>query len=88
MTLNIGHVYSCKWQRESDYTFFNVVYAAIEKGVRGRCLGESFQSGQFESCDIEVELDWRYDLWNDPNNTIIDLGPYETFYSNNPELFL
>lgn len=88
MTFNTGHVYSCKWQFESDYTFFNVLYAATKKGVRGRCLGESFQSGQFKPYDDDEKCGWTYYSWNDPNNTIVDLGPYEAFYSNNPELFV
>lgn len=90
MTLNISHVYSCKWEREQDWTFFNVldsVDTSVEEGVHGRCVGKSFRSGQFEPCNDE-EYDWEYDSWIDPNNIIIDLGPYETFYSNNPELFL
>ena len=90
MTLNIGHVYACTWQREKNYTFFNVIHSidtAKLKGVFGRCIGESYMSGQFEQCNDE-EVDWEYGSWTDPNNSIIDLGPYQTFYTDNPELFI
>lgn len=87
MTLNTGHVYSCKWKGERNYTFFNVVDRVTENRVYGACIGESFKSGQFEPCDDEP-FDWGYDSWANPNNTIIDLGPYKSFYSNNPELFI
>ena len=87
MTLNIGHVYSCKWKSERYSTFFNIVDKIVKERVHGTCIGELFRSHQFKPCDDEP-LDWDYDSWIDTDNIIVDLGPYKSFYSNNPELFI
>ena len=74
-----NHIYSCKWQNETNPPFTNVITHIDDTKAYGYCLNDD---GLGRGPDHP--LDWSLSNWANPKHTIIDLGHIDTL----PELFI